>query len=350
MTVMMAGGGTGGHVLPALAVARELSRRGHRPVFVGTREGFEAKLVPSEGFAIEYIRIGGLNRVGWRAAARTLAQLPWSVASSCRAIRLHRPAALFSMGGYVAGPPMIAAAMARLPIVAMEPNAVPGMVTRRLAPFVRRALVGFAETARHFPGRAEVTGLPVREEFFAIPPKPRGDRLTILVTGGSQGSKRINETVRAAWPLLREYPRPVRLIHQTGAAMYAETAASFAESGIEGEVASFLADMPIRFDGADLVVGRAGAGAVAELCAAGKPSILIPFPYAADDHQAKNAEALERAGAALTVRDRELTPARLVEAIRAADAKLESMSAAARGLAKPGAARRAADVIEEVAR
>ncbi|MDX2179853.1 MAG: undecaprenyldiphospho-muramoylpentapeptide beta-N-acetylglucosaminyltransferase [Bryobacteraceae bacterium] len=350
MTVMMAGGGTGGHVVPALAVARELSKRGHRPVFVGTREGFEAKLVPKEGFAIEYIRIGGLNRVGWQAAARTLAQLPASVASSWSAIRRHRPSAMFSMGGYVAGPPMIAAAMARVPMVAMEPNAVPGMVTRRLAPFVRRALVGFAETASHFPGRAEITGLPVRDEFFAIPPKPRGDRLTILITGGSQGSKRINETVRAAWPLLREGTAPVRLIHQTGAVMHEEIAAAFATAGIEGEVVSFIADMPARFAEADLIVGRAGAGAVSELCAAGKPSILVPFPYAADDHQTKNAHALERVGAALTIADSDLTPARLCEAVRAAGERLESMSAAARALAKPGAASRAADVLEEVAR
>ena len=165
-TFVMAGGGTGGHVIPALAVARELRARGHSPLFIGTRRGMEAKLVPPENFPIEWIEIGGLNRVGLRRTASTMAQLPVSVWQASRMLDRARPAAVFSMGGYVAGPVLLAALWKQIPVVMMEPNAIPGLTHRRLARFVARALVSFPETTRWFPaGRAEVTGRPVREEF-----------------------------------------------------------------------------------------------------------------------------------------------------------------------------------------
>jgi UDP-N-acetylglucosamine--N-acetylmuramyl-(pentapeptide) pyrophosphoryl-undecaprenol N-acetylglucosamine transferase len=187
-TFVMAGGGTGGHVIPALAVARELRERGHSVRFIGTRRGIEAKLVPAENFPIEWIEIGGLNRVGLRQTLATLAELPWSAWQAARMLERARPAAVFSMGGYVAGPVLLAALWKNLPVVVMEPNAVPGFTHRRLARFVARALVSFPETARWFPeGRAEVTGLPVRAEFFSVTPKPRGKTLTVLIMGGSQG-------------------------------------------------------------------------------------------------------------------------------------------------------------------
>src|SRR5580700_7181276 len=186
---VMAGGGTGGHVIPALAVANELRARGHAVRFIGTRRGIEAKLVPAAGFPIDWIEIGGLNRVGMRQTMMSLAELPWSVFEAARALDRARPvAAVFSMGGYVAGPVLIAALWKRLPVVVMEPNAVPGFTHRKLARFITKALVSFEETLRYFPpGRAEVTGRPVREEFFAIAPKPRADMITVLITGGSQG-------------------------------------------------------------------------------------------------------------------------------------------------------------------
>src|SRR5579864_8734723 len=178
---VMAGGGTGGHVMPALAVARELRARGHTVRFIGTRLGLEAKLAPAEGLPIEFIEIGGLMRVGLRRTLITLAELPFSVWQASRMLERARPAAVFSTGGYVAGPVLLAALWKRLPVIVMEPNAIPGFTHRRLAPFVARALVSFPETARWFPkGRTEVTGLPVRAEFFQVPPKPRGDKLTIL--------------------------------------------------------------------------------------------------------------------------------------------------------------------------
>lgn len=345
----MTGGGTGGHVIPAVAVARELRDRGHQVTFIGTREGFESRLVPAESFPIEFIRIGGFNRTSLRAKLGTLSQLLPAITTSAAVLRRERPGGMFSMGGYVAGPPMLAARLTGVPMVLMEPNAMPGLVSRWMAKSVRKALLSFDEAARYFPS-SEITGLPVRAQFFSIEPKPVTDELTILVTGGSQGSRHINEAVREAWPLFKELPRPVRLIHQTGQAMHAELRNGFEQTGLAGEVTPFIADMPAAFAAADLVVSRSGAGAVAELCAAGKPSILIPFPFAADDHQLQNARAMVRAGASRLVEDRELSGARLVQEVVSAVSGLAAMGEAARRLAKPGAAARAATVLEEIAR
>jgi len=348
----MAGGGTGGHVIPAVAVARELKSRGHQPIFVGTRTGFEAKLVPASGFTLEFIEIGGLKRVGAAQTLRTLAQLPASIATSFSLIARFQPSAIFSMGGYAAGPVTLAAWFNYVPIVIMEPNAVPGLANRMMGRFAARALVSFAETQRFFPaGRSEITGLPVRCEFFNLGPKPQNDRLTILVTGGSRGSRTLNNATRDSWPLLRDAPFHVRLIHQTGTEAHEAIARDFANAGVDGEVVPFISDMPAAFAQADLIVCRSGAGAVAELAAAGKPSILVPFPFAADDHQLRNAEAFAKAGAARLVLDREMTGQRLSEEISrlaANPAELQQMGAKARGFAHPNAAQRAADVLQEV--
>ena len=348
---LMAGGGTGGHIIPALAVARELRKRGHNVFFVGTERGLEAKLVPAEGFPLQMINVGGLNRVGPRRAIATLIRLPFTTLGCLRDVR--SAAAVFSMGGYVAGPPVIAALLARRPLVVMEPNAVPGFTNRRIGRFVSRALISFAETASYFPaGRTEITGLPVREEFFAIPPKPRGAVLNLLITGGSQGSRTLNEAARQGWPLFRQAGLAVRIVHQTGAAAFDAIARDFASSGIEGEVVRFITDMPSAFAAADLVVCRAGAGAVSELAAAGRPSVLVPFPFAADDHQTHNAEAMQRGGAARLVRDAEMTGQKLCEIVTAlagSSGTLETMAGAARRFAKPGAASRAAQILEQEA-
>jgi len=351
---LIAGGGTGGHVIPGLAVARELRRRGHAVFFVGTERGLESQLVPRAGFPLELIQIGGLKSVGFRQRVATLLQLPVSTIHAGHLFASRRVAAVFSMGGYVAGPPVIAALVRQVPVIVMEPNAVPGFTNRRIAMYVRRALIGFPETARYFPyGRTELTGLPVRDEFFSIPPKPPGQRFTVLITGGSQGSRKLNRAARQSWPLFRVAALPVRLIHQTGPAACDELRAAFPESGLDGEVLPFIADMPAAFAEADLVVCRSGAGAVAELAAAGKPSVLSPFPFAADQHQLRNAEAFVRAGAARLVEDREMTGEKLfttVAQLAADPASLARMGAAARALAHPGAARRAAEILEEVAR
>jgi UDP-N-acetylglucosamine--N-acetylmuramyl-(pentapeptide) pyrophosphoryl-undecaprenol N-acetylglucosamine transferase len=343
---VMAGGGTGGHVLPLIAVAEELRRKGHEVLFIGTKNGIEARLVPAKGFAIEYIEIGGLKRVGWRQILQTLWKLPLST------LRLRsslRAAAIFSMGGYVAGPTVLAALMRGIPVIAMEPNAVPGITNLRLARYVRKTLLALADTARYFPaGKTEVTGLPVREEFFSIVPRPRGETLRLLITGGSGGSRTLNQAARQSWGLFRAAAFPVYILHQTGRDAFEETRAAFAESGLQGEVVPFIENMAEAFASSDLVLSRAGAGAVAELAAAGKPSILVPFPFAADDHQLRNAEAFERAGAATLVLDRDLTGERLFQAVTSVGAQLEPMAAAARGLARPGATRRIADLLEEL--
>jgi UDP-N-acetylglucosamine--N-acetylmuramyl-(pentapeptide) pyrophosphoryl-undecaprenol N-acetylglucosamine transferase len=233
----------------------------------------------------------------------------------------------------------------------MEPNAAPGFTNRRIGKLVSRALISFPEAKRYFPpGRTELTGLPVREEFFAVRPKSRDAVFTLLVTGGSQGSRTLNRAVRQSWPLFRTADFQVRITHQTGATGFEELRDEFANSGLEGEVTPFIRDMPAAFAAADLVICRSGAGTVSELGAAGKPSILVPFPFAADDHQTRNAQAMERAGAAKLIPDSEFTGARMLAAVVEMGPSLGTMGAQARKLAKPGAARRAAEILEELAR
>ncbi len=338
-------------MIPAIAVAREVARMGHKVVFVGTERGVENRLVPAAGFHLDKIRVGGLKNLGvatriasvWRLLAETAAQFArfgeW------------KPAAIFSMGGYVAGPPVLAGLLRGVPVVVMEPNAVPGATNRWIAKWVKRALINFDETRRFFPaGRTECTGLPVRGEFFHLPVKSSGP-FTVLITGGSQGSRTLNEAARQAWPLFRDANPPIRFIHQTGSPMYAELSAAFRKAGVSGEISEFIADMPAAFAQADLVVCRAGAGAVSELATAGKPSILIPFPFAADQHQLKNAEAFERAGAARLCLDKEWTAQKFWETVvdlRRNPETLKAMGEAAGKLAHAGAARRAAEILIDV--
>jgi len=344
----MAGGGTGGHVVPLLAVAQELRRRKHEVLFIGTKKGIEARLAPAGGFPIEYIEIGGLKGVGWRRMLRTLWSLPVGTLRIMGRMRSLRPGAVFSMGGYVAGPAVLAALIQRIPVIAMEPNAAPGITNRRVGRYVAKTLLGFGDAARFFPaGKTEVTGLPVREEFFDTPARPRGSTLRLLITGGSAGSRTLNQAVRESWPLFRAAGFPIYILHQTGRDAFEETRTAFLESGIAGEVVAFIDNMPAAYASSDLIVSRAGAGAISEIAAAGRASVLVPYPYAADQHQLRNAEAFERAGAAQLVLDKDMTGERLFEAVSGVAGRLDQMGAAARHLAKPGAARRAADLLEE---
>jgi UDP-N-acetylglucosamine--N-acetylmuramyl-(pentapeptide) pyrophosphoryl-undecaprenol N-acetylglucosamine transferase len=349
----MAGGGTGGHVIPAIAVAREVCRMGHEVLFVGTERGVENRLVPAAGFRFEKIRVGGIKNLGVATKLVSLWRLFGETAGQYARFGKWKPGAVFSMGGYVAGPPVLAALLRGTPLVVMEPNAVPGFTNRHIARWVKRALISFEETARFFPpGRTELTGLPVREEFFTLPPRSGEAAFTVLITGGSQGSRTLNEAARQSWPLFREAGVPVKLIHQTGAPMYDAIEAEFRKAGIYGEVTPFIGDMPAAFASADLIVCRSGAGAVSELAAAGKPSVLIPFPFAADQHQLKNAQAFERAGAARLSLDRDWTGRKFFEIVCELSndrAQLKTMGEHARELARPGAARRAAEILVQTA-
>ncbi len=314
---IMAGGHTGGHITPALAVARVLRERGHVPVFIGTQRGLEAKLVPAAGFTIEWIEVGGLKGAGPGKRFRSIGQIPTAVRRSLGYLKKYRPAAIFSMGGFVAGPVVLAAIVRRLPIVVMEPNAMPGAANRYVARFVSRALISFPEAARFFPkGRTELSGMPVRPEFFAIAPRTPDNTLTVLITGGSQGASRLNTAAQDSWKMFQRSRLPIRFIIQTGNAQYPAISRAFKKSGLDGEVVAFISDMPAAFASADLIVSRSGAGIVAEIAAAGKASILVPYPFAADQHQLKNAQALAQAGAAVVVPDVDLNGERLFQEVR----------------------------------
>lgn len=352
LNFVMTGGGTGGHVFPAIAVARVLRDRGHRAVFIGTGTGIESKLVPEAGFEMETIRIGQLNRVDLMRKLRTATELPFSIAAASGILKRIQPAAVFSMGGFVAGPVMIAAVLRKTPLVVMEPNAVPGFANRRIGRYVYRALLGFEATRTWFPpDRTEVTGLPVRSEFFSVQPKTGGP-FTILITGGSRGSRTLNRASRESWPLFRASGGEMRIVHQTGTEEHQALSREFTNSGLSGEVVPFIRDMASALAQADLVIARSGAGSVNEIAAAGMPSVLVPFPFAADDHQKKNAEALRDASAARMVLDNEMTGERLfleVQSLRANSAELEKMRERVKQFAHPGAAERAADVMQHAA-
>lgn len=350
---IMAGGHTGGHITPALAVARVLGEHGHTPVFIGTQRGLEAKLVPAAGFAIEWIEVGGLKGTGLGKRLRSISQLPRAIRRSLSYFSRYRPSAVFSMGGFVAGPVVLAAILRHLPIVVMEPNAMPGVANRYIGRFVARALISFEEAARYFPkGRTELSGMPVRREFFTLPPKPPGDKLTVLITGGSQGARRLNQAAQDSWHFFHRSKLPVRLIHQTGPAQHAEISRAFKKAGLDGEVVPFINDMPAAFGAADVIVSRSGAGTVAEIAAAGKAAILVPFPFAADQHQLKNAQALVNARAARLVLDKDFTGEKLYSEVRElfeVPADLTGLATRVRTFAKPNAASRAAEILEEYA-
>ncbi len=354
---LMAGGGTGGHVIPLLAVANELRTRGHEAFFVGTARGAEARLVPAAGFPLEFIQIGGIQGMSFRRKLSALGSLFTATARQFTALGRRRPDAVFSLGGYVAGPPVLAAIARGIPIVAMEPNAVPGLTNRWVGRFVKRALLNFSETARYFPtGRSAVTGLPVREAFFHLAPRNAAGPFTVLITGGSQGSRTLNRAAQVAWPLFRALPESAgqfAFIHQAGAAHYEMLRPEFEQSGMQGEISAFIDDMPAAYARADLIICRSGAGAVSELAAAGKPSILIPFPYASDEHQLHNARQFRDAGACLLFTDGEWTGAKMFEAVTALASdrtRLKFMASAAASLAHPGAASEAATILEGIAR
>jgi UDP-N-acetylglucosamine--N-acetylmuramyl-(pentapeptide) pyrophosphoryl-undecaprenol N-acetylglucosamine transferase len=358
MRVMIAAGGTGGHIYPGIAVAQEIMRRdaSSKVHFVGTARGLETRLVPQAGFELNLIESAGLKNVSLGARMKGLAVLPKGFVSARKLLRQFQPDVVVGAGGYVSGPVVLTAALLNRPTLVMESNALPGWTNRVLARFVDRAAVSFEQALPYFRGKAKVTGNPVRREFFEIPSKRHeAGKFSLLVFGGSQGARAINEALVAALPRLKKVPAALRIKHQTGAADFEKINAAYLAAGWgeRAEVRSYIDNMMADFGEADLVVCRAGATTTAELIAAGKASIMVPFPLAADDHQRKNAEALEAAGAARMILQQDLSGGRLaqeIEKLILAPQELDRMEKASRSLAHGDAAVAAVDMIEELAR
>jgi UDP-N-acetylglucosamine--N-acetylmuramyl-(pentapeptide) pyrophosphoryl-undecaprenol N-acetylglucosamine transferase len=365
MRAILAGGGTGGHVIPALAIANQLKKSyGAEVLFIGTARGIENRLVPAAGYPLQLVRVGALKNVSLVTRLKTAFDLPRAVWDAGRMLNEFAPDVVIGVGGYASGPAMLAALVKHIPTLAFEPNVVPGFANRVVARFVSAAAVHFEETAKYFR-HAEVTGVPVRQAFFEIAAlstnKKCGGEPTLLLFGGSQGAHAINQAMIRCLPVLRQDAPGIHIIHQTGERDYNDALAAYRglqhtagepAASFTFEVFKFIEDMPAAFARADLVVCRSGASTVAEIAAAGKPAIFVPFPRAADDHQRVNAEALERAGAAVVVEESRLEGVWLAETIAALlgdRARLERMSTAARSLAHPNAARDIAAMAARVA-
>jgi UDP-N-acetylglucosamine--N-acetylmuramyl-(pentapeptide) pyrophosphoryl-undecaprenol N-acetylglucosamine transferase len=345
MRAILAGGGTGGHVIPALAIANQLKKTYDAEVlFIGTARGIENRLVPAAGYPLQLVRVGALKNVSLTTRLKTAFDLPRAVWDAGRMLNEFAPDVVIGVGGYASGPAMLAAVIKHIPTLAFEPNVVPGFANRMVARFVSGAAVHFEETAKYFR-HAEVTGVPVRQAFFEIPPK-RGGTPTLLVFGGSQGAHAINEALIRCLPVLQREAPGIHILHQTGERDYNDALAAYqclgeSAASFTVEVFKFIEDMPAAVARADLVVCRSGASTVAEIAAAGKPAVFVPFPRAADDHQRINAEALARHGAAVVVEESKLEGVWLAETIAALlqdSQRLQQMSHAARELAHPNAA------------
>ena len=341
MRAILAGGGTGGHVIPALAIAQELQMQyGAELLFIGTSRGIENRLVPAAGFPLKLIEVGTLNRVSWKTRLKTFSGLPGAVLEARRRLKEFRPNVVIGVGGYASGPAMLAAIIGRVPTVAFEPNVVPGFANRAVARWVSAAAVHFEETTKFFKN-AKVTGIPVRQAFFEIAHKTSGPP-TLLVFGGSQGAQAINRVMIESASTLRERISGIHIIHQTGERDYNSAQAAYTSLGGAVEAHRFIDNMPSYFAQVDLIVCRSGASTVAEIMAAGKPAVFVPFPRAADDHQKRNAEVLDKAGAAVLLEESKLNPVSLVETVSSLFAdktRLTQMGEAASKLAHPNAAR-----------
>lgn len=351
MRALLAGGGTGGHVIPALAIANQLRAcYAAEVLFVGTARGIENRLVPRAGYQLKLVQVGALKNVSLATRLRTMVDLPLAIAKAWSILDDFRPDVVIGVGGYASGPAMLAAALTGVPTVAFEPNYVPGFANRLVAPLVTAAAVQFPETARAFR-RSFVTGIPVRHDFFELPPRPEAEPPTLLVFGGSQGAHAINQAVIASLAALAARIPGLRIIHQTGEGDYNDAQAAYLSAGVPAEVSPFIEKMPEAFARAELLLCRSGASTVAEVTAAGKPAVFIPFPRAADDHQRRNAQALEKRGAALLIPESELTSERLVETVATLlndRPRLRRMGEEARSLAHPAAAREIADLAARV--
>lgn len=352
MRVMIAGGGTGGHLFPGIALAEEVSTRHHKNdvVFVGTERGLEARVVPAAGYKLETIPVRGLKGMGLGRFLLGLLALPMAFASSWRILRRYRPDVVVGVGGYASGPVVLAAWLQRVPTCVQEQNALPGFTNKVLGKLARAVFIAFEEARRYFPSRKiHLIGNPIRSKLTDnyLRSRVAHARFTVLVFGGSLGARRLNALVVEALDSLGDVKDSLHFIHQTGKADVEQVRQAYAAKGWAADVSEFIEDMSSAYAGADLVVCRAGATTLAELTVCKKASILVPFPFATDNHQEVNARSLVNAGAALMFREAELTGATLAETIRglkADPARVKRMEKQAGLLGRPEAAKELADV------
>jgi UDP-N-acetylglucosamine--N-acetylmuramyl-(pentapeptide) pyrophosphoryl-undecaprenol N-acetylglucosamine transferase len=351
MRILIAGGGTGGHLFPGVAIAEELRAREPDAAikFVGTRRGIEARVLPDLGWDLEFIEVSGLKTVGAAGAAKGLFRLPRALWQARRIVKVFAPDAVIGVGGYASGPVVLAAKLRGIPTAICEQNSIPGLTNKVLGRLVRNVFLSFDESKRFFnPKKIVMSGNPVRRDLVQkLLAAPSGRTagasrhgVHVLVVGGSQGAVAVNElAAKALCSLAKE--EPLQITHQTGEKDLEPTSARYRDASVDADCRAFIKDMAAAYQDADLIIGRAGATTVAELAIAGKPAIFIPYPFAADNHQELNAREMADKGAALMFRQAELTADKLADALRPllADApKRAQMGAAMKQLAKPGAA------------
>lgn len=360
-TLMVAGGGTGGHIYPAIAVAREYLARdaSRRVVFVGTERGLEKQIVPKAGFPLEFIDVGGLKGKGGLDLLRNVLRLPKGFLQAWRLVGTHCPAVVLGVGGYSSGPVLLAAKLRGVPTIIHEANAFPGLANRVLARLVNAVAVAFPEALPRLKRKdGVVTGNPVRAEFFELGGKRTqpavGKRQRLLLFGGSQGARILNDNMSGALLFLARLKDTLEIVHQTGPRDLAAVQEAYRQSAFaNARVVPYLDPMADEIAAADLVVSRAGAMTLGELAAVGRGAILVPFAAATNNHQEVNARVVEKAGGAIVITENELTPERLAAAISdvAADpARAMRMGEAARRLAAPGATKSIVDLIEKIQR
>jgi UDP-N-acetylglucosamine--N-acetylmuramyl-(pentapeptide) pyrophosphoryl-undecaprenol N-acetylglucosamine transferase len=344
--LIVAGGGTGGHLYPGLAVADEVKRRGGEVLFVGTERGIEARAVPAAGYPLELLKVTGLKRMGVVGGLRALSRLPLAFWQSWKILRRFSPDCVLGVGGYASGPLVLMAALTGRPTALQEQNSAAGLTNRVLGRFAKRVFLGFSDASSAFPAsKCVATGNPVRQMFVqhALSAKTQAVTGSVLVVGGSQGAKAVNDLMLGAMQHLAKHGTAPFVVHQAGKNDCDRLTQSYAAAGLgeKARVLPFIDDMVAAYGGAELVIGRAGALTLAELAIVGRPAILIPLPTAADDHQTKNARAFEAAGAAVVLRQGETTPEKLgalIAELLGDKARLERMAAAMRSLGRPQAA------------
>jgi UDP-N-acetylglucosamine--N-acetylmuramyl-(pentapeptide) pyrophosphoryl-undecaprenol N-acetylglucosamine transferase len=358
-TLLIAGGGTGGHIYPAIAIAREYVSRdaSRKVVFVGTERGLEKNIVPKAGFPLEFINVGGLKGKGGLDLVRNVLRLPLGFIDAWRAVGRHRPSVVLGVGGYSSGPVLLAAFLRRVPTIIHEANAYPGLANRVVARWVTTVAVAFDEALPRM-GRKDgvVTGNPIRNEFFEAHARREAAATTrrLLIFGGSQGSHILNEAITSALLFLARHKDTLEIVHQTGPKEHETVQAAYRQSAFpDARVVPYLDPMADEIAAADLVVSRSGAMTVGELCATGRASILVPFAAATNNHQELNARVVERAGGAVVVTERELSPEKLaatISAIVSDPDRARRMGDAARKLALPDATKNIVDLIQKIER